>query len=342
MRCNALSHLGRGADGILFFQWRASRSGAEKFHSAMLPHAGTSSRVWAEVRELGHDLARLSELRGSRVHAEAAIVWDWHSFWAQDLEWMPSVELSHRERVEAYYECLWRDGVTVDFVHPEADLSGYRLVVLPASYLLTERAAENLRQYVAGGGTAVVSYFSGIVDENDAVHAGGFGAPLRDVLGLTVEEFLPLHSSRSIHLDLDGVSADTWAEDVALDGAEVVARYTDGPAAGGPAITRNTCGAGDAWYVSTRLDVESLDKVLRSVYRESGIIASAGPADLEVVRRHGAEADYVVAINHGADPALLDVDGVDLLTGERGTRHTVPAGCAAVLRVALATGGATD
>ena len=342
MRRNAMSHLGRGADGILFFQWRASRSGAEKFHSAMLPHAGTSSRVWAEVRELGHDLARLSELRGSRVHAEAAIVWDWHSFWAQDLEWMPSVELSHRERVEAYYECLWRDGVTVDFVHPEADLSGYRLVVLPASYLLTERAAENLRQYVAGGGTAVVSYFSGIVDEHDAVHAGGFGAPLRDVLGLTVEEFLPLHSSRSIHLDLDGVSADTWAEDVALDGAEVVARYTDGPAAGGPAITRNTCGAGDAWYVSTRLDVESLDKVLRSVYRESGIIASAGPADLEVVRRHGAEADYVVAINHGADPALLDVDGVDLLTGERGTRHTVAAGCAAVLRVALATGGATD
>jgi len=341
MRRNALSHLGRGADGILFFQWRASRSGAEKFHSAMLPHAGTSSRVWAEVRELGHDLAQLSELRGSRVHAEAAIVWDWHSFWAQDLEWRPSVELSHRERVEAYYERLWRDGVTADFVHPETDLSAYRLVVLPASYLLTDRAAENLRSYVENGGTAVVSYFSGIVDENDAVHAGGFGAPLRDVLGLTVEEFLPLHSGVSIHLDLDGLTADTWAEDVALDGAEVVARYTDGPAIGGPAITRNTQGAGTAWYVSTRLDVDALAEVLRTVYREVGIIASAAPADLEVVCRNGTEADYVVAINHGADPAELDVDGVDLLTGKHATRHSVPAGCAAVLRVTLPNGAAT-
>src|SRR5699024_2062282 len=30
MRRNALTHLGRGADAIMFFQWRASRRGAEK------------------------------------------------------------------------------------------------------------------------------------------------------------------------------------------------------------------------------------------------------------------------------------------------------------------------
>jgi beta-galactosidase len=342
MRRNALSHLGRGADAILFFQWRASRSGAEKFHSAMLPHAGTSSRVWAEVRELGHELARLAEVRGSRVHAEAAIIWDWHSFWAQDLEWRPSVDLSHRERVDAYYERLWRDGVTVDFAHPEADLGAYRLVVLPASYLLTERAAQNLRRYVENGGTVVVSYFSGIVDENDSVHPGGFGAPLRDVLGLTVEEFLPLPAGVSIHLDLDGLTADTWADDVTLDGAEVVARYIDGPAADGPAITRHTLGAGQAWYISTRLDVDALATIFGSVYLAAGITPSAGPPDLEVVRRHGASADYVVAINHRDEPAELAVAGLDLLTGSRATIQRVPAGGAVVLRVALSPGGETD
>jgi beta-galactosidase len=40
MHRNSLAHLARGADAILFFQWRASRAGAEKWHSAMLPHAG--------------------------------------------------------------------------------------------------------------------------------------------------------------------------------------------------------------------------------------------------------------------------------------------------------------
>ncbi|HYP74057.1 MAG TPA: beta-galactosidase, partial [Microbacterium sp.] len=153
MARNSLSHLGRGADGILFFQWRASRSGAEKFHSAMLPHAGTSSRVFREVVDLGATLQALGEVRGSRVHADVAILWDFESFWAQDLEWRPSDDLDHAERIRAFYERLWRDGITVDFALPGHDLSGYKLVLAPAQYLLTAADAENLTSYVAGGGT---------------------------------------------------------------------------------------------------------------------------------------------------------------------------------------------
>ena len=46
----------RGATGVMFFQWRQSRSGSEKFHSAMLPHAGTETRTWQEVVRLGAEL----------------------------------------------------------------------------------------------------------------------------------------------------------------------------------------------------------------------------------------------------------------------------------------------
>ena len=112
MARNSLAHLGRGADAILFFQWRASRSGAEKFHSAMVPHAGTQSRVWREVVALGEALGRLGEVRDSRVMADVAILWDFESFWAQDLEWRPSVDVQHAERVRAFYERCWRDGMT--------------------------------------------------------------------------------------------------------------------------------------------------------------------------------------------------------------------------------------
>ncbi|HBS74389.1 MAG TPA: hypothetical protein DEB55_08390, partial [Microbacterium sp.] len=51
--------IGRGADGIMFFQWRQSRAGSEKFHSAMLPHAGTRTRTWREVVSLGERLREL-------------------------------------------------------------------------------------------------------------------------------------------------------------------------------------------------------------------------------------------------------------------------------------------
>ncbi|WP_019136165.1 beta-galactosidase [Cellulomonas massiliensis] len=344
MARNAFQHVARGADGVLFFQWRASRSGAEKFHSAMLPHAGTSSRVWREVVALGADLARVGELRGSRVRAQAALLWDWESFWAQDLEWRPSVDLDHRERVRAFYERLWRDGITVDMAHPEQDLSGYPIVVAPASYLLSRAAAENLTRYVEGGGTLVVSYFSGVVDEHDAVHPGGYLAPLRDLLGVGVEEFLPLREGQRVRVAWEGprsaegeheLTADVWSDELVLAGAEVVATYLDGPAAGRAAVTRHRRGAGTGWYVSTRFDVEALATVLAGAYADAGLAPAGLPQDVEVVRRRGAEADHLVVVNHGDQPVAVPADGVDLLTGEpTGSSVKVPAGGVAVVRVA--------
>src|SRR5690606_2670179 len=184
---NSMQHYARGADAVMFFQWRASRKGAEKFHSAMLPHAGASSRVFREVVNLGAKLGAVAETQGSRVKADVAMLWDSVSIWAQRLEWRPSEDVVPTDTIRAYYEALWRDGVTTDFVHPEGDLSGYRLVVVPATYLLTRAAAQNLTEFARQGGTVVVSFFSAAVDEHDAVHEGGFLAPLKELLGTTVE-----------------------------------------------------------------------------------------------------------------------------------------------------------
>lgn len=331
---NAFSHLGRGADAIMFFQWRASRFGAEKFHSAMLPHAGTDSRVWREVVELGGELGRLAPLRGSRVRAEAAILWDYESFWAQDLAYRPSVDADHRERVDTFYDRLWRDGITTDFAQPGQDLSGYRLVIAPASYLLTEADAANLTRFVESGGTLLVSFFSGIVDEHDTIHAGGFMAPLREALGVWVEEFLPLREGETLQLERLGVAGRVWADHLRVENAEIVDRYVDGPIPGGAAITRNRFGAGQGWYLSTSLDVDALPSLLAGVYADAGLHPSEVPAEVEVIARHGEDAQYLVAINHsGQDVSLALPVTHDLLadTAVSGA-VVVPAGGVRVLR----------
>ncbi len=247
MARNSLAHVARGSEGAMFFQWRQSRRGAEKFHSAMLPHGGTDTRVWREVVELGACVDTLSEIRGTRTEADAAMLWDWQSWWAQNLSWRPSEDHDPRERADSFYEALYDRHLTVDFAHPEADLSRYPLVVVPALYLMTEAAGNNVREYVERGGTLVVSYFSGIVDQHDAVHEGAYPGVLRDVLGLTVEEFSPLLEDERVRLtgpDGSELTGDVWTEFVVPRGAETVWTYADGLSAGRPAVTRHRHGRG--------------------------------------------------------------------------------------------------
>ncbi|MFD0313204.1 beta-galactosidase [Streptomyces flavalbus] len=340
MARNSLAHVARGSDGAMFFQWRQSRRGAEKFHSAMVPHGGTDTRVWREVVALGAALESLNEIRGTRTVADAALLWDWHSWWAQSLDWRPSEDADARERADTFYEALYDRHLTVDFAHPEADLSAYPLVVVPALYLMTEAAGANLKRYVEGGGTLVVSYFSGIVDEHDAVHEGAYPGALRDVLGLTVEEFSPLLAGERVRLtgpDGAELDADVWTEFVVPRGAETVWTYADGLTAGRPAVTRHRLGDGTAWYVSTRLGTEGLDAVLALAGADARIAPRADlPRDVEVVRRAGEQGSYLFALNHTAVDAKVPLDGsgTELLTGERAAgRLAVPAGAVRVVRL---------
>ncbi|GHG10699.1 beta-galactosidase [Streptomyces hydrogenans] len=340
MARNSLAHVARGSEGAMFFQWRQGRRGAEKFHSAMVPHGGTDTRIWREVVELGAGLGALEEVRGSRTVPDVAVLWDWHSWWAQKLEWRPNEAHDARERADSFYETLYDRHLTVDFAHPEADLSAYPLVVVPALYLMTEAAGQNLREYVENGGTLVVSYFSGIVDEHDAVHPGAYPGALRDVLGLTVDEWSPLLDHQRVGLTGPGGAAltgDVWTEFVRPRGAETVWTYADGPAAGGPAVTRHRLGRGTAWYVSTRLDAASLDAIVAAAAEDAGIPSRTGLArDVEVVRRAGANGHYVFVLNHTDEETKvpLDATGTELLGGGRvnGTL-TVPAGDVGVVHL---------
>jgi beta-galactosidase len=316
MRRNSLAHVARGSDGAMFFQWRASRRGAEKFHSGMVPHAGEDTRVWREVVELGQDLARLAPVCGSRVVADVAMLWDYEAWWAVELDSHPSAGVTFLDRVRAFHAALWRAGVTVDVVHPDHEWSGYQLVLVPSLYLVSDATAEALAQYVRMGGHAVVSYFSGIVDPDDAIRLGGYPGAFRELLGVRVEEFQPLAEGETVELS-DGSVASVWTEDLRLEGAEAVVSHADGR----PAVTRHAYGEGVAWYCATRLDPGAL---LARVCAESGVepVLPGLPEGVEAVRR----GDFVFVINH--TDAAVSVPGEDLLGGD----GTVPAGGVAVVR----------
>ena len=338
LRRNSFQHIARGADAALFFQWRAAKAGSEKFHSALLPHAGTDSRVWREVVELGADLAAISEIVGSRVHGAAvAIIHDTDARWASELDSHPTIDASLLNETRLWHDAFYRLGVTTDFRRSTDDLSSYGLVVVPMHYLMTDAGADSLGSFVENGGTVVITYQSGIVDEDDHIRLGGYPGAFLSLTGTRIEEFYPLHEGEAVELTRYG-SGRVFSELGRSLTSEVLAEFAAGPTAGSPAITRNRVGTGTVYYVGTSLSPSGARELVTEILTASSIpVPQKSGDDMEIMRRSDGTRTWLFAINHGSADAVVTVDGVDLLTGAatEGTL-TVSSGGVAVVRETVA------
>jgi beta-galactosidase len=346
MRLWSLQAVAHGADGVLFFQWRASRAGAEKFHGGMVPHGEIEhSRVWREVVDLGAELQQLDGVLEARTPVEVAIVLDWESWWALELDSKPSSEVRQLDLLARYYRPLHERNIAVAFVESTGPLDGFRVVLVPNLYLMRDGAAENLRRFVEEGGRVVVGFFSGLVDANDHVLLGGYPAPLRELLGLRVDELDPFAPGRSNMLHAwngAGYACDLWADVITLEGAEALATFGHDFYAGRPAITRHAVGQGAAYYVGTRPDQEALAALLARVCDEAGVTTTfAAPQGVEIAVRESANARYVFVLNHNASEVVVPqiVGAAYAATGEAASEplHVGPYG-AVILRISGVSG----
>jgi len=328
---NIAAHVARGADGICFFQWRASTQGAEKYHTALVPHAGEDSDQWRETVALGGLLERLGEVAGTRVVADAALLFSWENWWAVENEGRPSEELTYLGQVHAAHAALADAGITTDVVRPGADLDGYKLVIVPALHLIRDADAALIARAVENGTTVLVTFYSGIVDEEDRVRIGGYPGAFRELLGIRSEEFAPLRAGQTVTLT-DGTTGLVWSERLKTTDAETIASFVDGPSAGVPAITRRAHGAGAAWYLATQPAREDYRRLISEVAASAGVVPTpgAGP-DVEIVRRAGADGSYLFVINHGIDDVDIAATGHDLVTDAPAT-GTVPAGAVRIIK----------
>ncbi|HJW01538.1 MAG TPA: beta-galactosidase [Arthrobacter sp.] len=322
MRLGSYQAIAQGADSILFFQWRQAKGGTERFHSGMVNHAGPNTRVFREVCELGQELKGLGGITGTRSAAKTAIVFDWDCWWALELGNSPRSDLNYTQEVLRLYRPFFDANIPVDFVDTKSDLSQYSLVVLPASYLLSDESAQRFEDYVSDGGRLVASYLSGIVDPDNTIRLGGYPGALRKVLGAWSEELHPLAGEgEEVKLSTaDGgtASASYWTEHLHTETADVLASYASGRLAGSPAVTRNTFGKGTAAYLSARVDSTYLEELLAAERGAAGIRPElAAPPGVQVRRRTGNGRSYLLVLNHNDAPVSVDVraGGTDRLTG---------------------------
>lgn len=327
LRLATFQAIAHGADAALYFQLRASRGACEKYHGAVIGHAGRDdTRVFREVADLGRELEALGDATlGARTPARTALLFDWDSWWALEISDGPSRLVKYQEVVHAYYRAAREAGADVDVVPVTADLTSYDVVLAPVLHMVKGDLAERLEAVAARGGTVLTTFLSGRVDAHDRAFLTDVPGPLAPLMGVRVDEWdsRPRDFVQPVQLGQLTCEARLVFEIVLPRGAEPVGTYGTDFYAGTPAVTRNRFGegGGEGWYVATALDQPGVDWTVRRLLARYDLLGPyADQPALETATRVAPDGTRLLfLLNHAPEPARLTAHATatDLLTGKR-------------------------
>lgn len=276
-RMYAYLALALGTQGILAWTFNSHRGGEEQALFGLVDHDGTPSWKVDEFARIASEFKRLEKHGFPRyTHPEVAIAYSFDSAIASHPNGPSNTTLQYfktpyAQQVQNAFEPLFRaniDAAVINVGHE--DLSSYKLVVIPADYVMDEASASHLRDYVKRGGTVLMTAYSAKEDE----HALWFDTPLpgrlSDVFGLRTNAF---YDVPALSFELDGKSIETTAhryEVLEPSTAKVIAQFTNLPHSV-PALTINSFGQGKAAYLATESNPSAIAPVLRYLCAMTGV-----------------------------------------------------------------------
>jgi beta-galactosidase len=267
-----------GAQGILAWTFNSHLGGEEQALFGLVDHDGTPSWKVDEFARIASEFKRLSKYGFPRyTHPEIAIAYSFDSFIDSHPNSPSNTTIqyfhpSYTEQVQGAFEPLFRANLDTAIINIGHDsLAPYKLVVVPADYVMDAASAKALREYVSNGGTVLMTAYSAKVDE----HGQWFDTPLPgrldDVFGLKTNAFYQVEPT--LKVELDGREFDTGVhhyEVLEPSTSAVLARFTN-TADHSPAVTLNKFGKGNAIYLATESKPSALESVLAHVYKMVGI-----------------------------------------------------------------------
>jgi beta-galactosidase len=321
-RLNTYQSLAHGADLLLYFRWRPVTYAQEQFYMGIMNYDGSKNRISREIDAVGAELAGLAdELAGTQVKNDLAMIYSFDSRWA-DRYYKPNPEINYRNEFLRYYSALEQMHFGIDIVSPSADLSQYKVVVIPYLYLADEAIVDNIASYVERGGTIIVSPRCGAKDEYARMEPTHIPPKLAQVLGIRIEEVLSLEPTHQGDLFMQNGSVyrlSRWAELLQPTTSKVLARYGSDWYEGYAAITCNVHGKGLACYIGTMPETTFLVPFIDPFLREAGVgsLVEGAPA-IQACERVNAFHRYTFLLNNATSCNMATVSpaGIDLLTGQ--------------------------
>jgi beta-galactosidase len=324
IRLWAWQSVAHGAKLVSFFLWRTCPFGAEQHWHGLIDQDNKPTRRLTEAALFGKEAAKLPvDFFDAKPVRVAGVLRDFDN------------EINER-RINTYNKtgeaehARWARGlalqhIAVDYIWPDSRFENYAVIVLPHQKMVTRELAEKLAKYVNSGGTLILGAQSGLKDENCHIIEKTAPGLLTKLAGVEVEDWTTLAAkeTRAARLNTgQDVVFDTFVERLRPTGASIVARWLPGDAllADSAAITLNKVGDGKVYYIggySPTATIESFAPALLATENIAAIVSA--PAEVEIIRRHGRKATYVVALNHSKSRQRIGIPkgSRDLLSEKR-------------------------
>ncbi|WP_170008830.1 beta-galactosidase [Bacillus fonticola] len=322
---SSMQMIAHGSDSVMYFQWRKSRGSSEKFHGAVVDHDNSSeNRVFKEVAKVGETLEKLSKVVGTNRTSDVAILYDWENNWAiNDAQGFGMETKRYPQTLQEHYRTFWEQGISVDVITKEQDFSGCKLLIVPMLYLVSEDTISRLKTFVANGGTLVMTYISGIVNEHDLTYLGGWHQDLQEIFGMKPIETDTLYPNDKNYVNYHNKTYQLkdYATVIELTSANAEGLYQDDFYANTPAVTSHQYGEGKSYYIGARLN----DPFHRDFYKGLLKDLSLEPAapvkhgkGVSVQVRQDHQKDYVFVMNFTEEtqPVTFESTVKDMVTGE--------------------------
>lgn len=309
--------------GQTFLAWtfNTHRGGEEQALFGLLDHDGTPSWKYAEYKQIASEFSKLQHLGFPRYHRpEVAIAYSFESNIASHPPGPSNTvrqyfTVGYTDQVESAVQPFFEDNIDTAIINiGHSPLDGYRVVVVPADYLMDTASADAIRNYVDRGGTVIMTAMSAKVNETNQWFDTPLPGRLSDVFGIRTSEFY--RPGVPPEFDLDGKTERAsigFYEVLEPRTAKPLAMFTNTPEKS-PAITVNNFGKGHAIYVAVPAQMSVLAPLVRGLYANLGI--EKGPDTPSGV--------YARAVD--GRTLYVNTTGEEKIVPIGGTRHGVVSG----------------
>ncbi len=317
MRLWTFQSIAHGADGIVHFRWRTARRGIEEYWSGVLDQDNVPRARFQEFNQEGLEIKRIGpEILGSQLISNIAVIKDFDDEWVYDHQFFTS-EVDTRAAYGNLFQAASELKYNIDFIGTGTDFNRYKIIFAPYLILMDETLATKIKNFVAQGGTFIMSAHGAVKDRDNTMTDQTIPIMgMRDLFGIEVDSFQcyqpPSRERNALRFE-DGTSVpvNVFAESLKPKHAKVLAAWDRDFMRGVPACTENRTGEGRAIYYGSFFNLDSARYLLRRYANELNLrpLFTDFPREVEVTRRTKGRDNYYFILNHASESVTLKVGG---------------------------------